>query len=160
MGLTVAIAVVVADQVTKWAILGAFRPAGVEATPFAPTAQLQVLPILDFALVWNRGVSFGLANTGGTWNAVGFAALSGVIALTLLVWMARARRIMLGIALGLIVGGAVGNLVDRLRIGAVVDFIYVHIGAFDWFPAFNLADSAITVGAALLVIDSLFVARD
>ncbi len=67
---------------------------------------------------------------------------------------------MLGLALGLIVGGAVGNLADRLRFGAVVDFLYVHVGGFDWWPAFNLADSVIAVGAVLLAIDSLFGGRE
>jgi signal peptidase II len=159
-GLACLAVVIGVDQVSKALILDAFRPPGVESTPFVATGQLHVLPILDFALVWNRGVSFGVANTGGAWNALVFAAISAVIALVLLVWMARAKRDLLGISLGLITGGAVGNLMDRLRIGAVVDFIYVHIGAFDWFPAFNVADSSITVGAAALVIDSLFVARD
>jgi signal peptidase II len=63
-------------------------------------------------------------------------------------------------ALGLVVGGAIGNVIDRLRYGAVVDFLYVHIGAFDWWPVFNVADSAICVAAALLIFDSLFGGHD
>jgi signal peptidase II len=160
LGLVVAIVVLVGDQLAKWAILAAFRPPGIEVTPFAAAAPIQVLPILDFELVWNRGVSFGLGNTQGGWNMLIFAALSTVIALVLLVWMARAQRVVLILALGFVVGGALGNLVDRLRFGAVVDFIYIHVGAFDWFPAFNVADSAITAGAVLLAIDSLFNGRD
>jgi len=160
LGLIVALAIVVADQASKWAILAAFRPAGVEATPFAATGSMSILPVLDFSLVWNRGVSFGVGNTGGAWNVIVFAALSAVIAVVLLIWMARSQRALLVVALGLVVGGAVGNLIDRLRFGAVVDFVYVHIGAFDWFPAFNTADAAISVGAVLLAIDSLFGGRD
>jgi signal peptidase II len=159
-GAILAVIVVIADQASKWAILAAFRPPGVTATPFSAAAPMQLLPILDFELVWNRGISFGVANNNGGWNVIVFAALSAIIALVLLFWLARAQRAFLAAALGLVVGGAAGNMVDRLRFGAVVDFIYVHIGAFDWFPAFNLADSSITVGAVLLGIDSLFAGRE
>ena len=161
LGLALAAFVIIADQIAKWAILAAFRPPGETATPFVPAGpSLHVLPVLDFALVWNRGVSFGVANTQGGWNAIVFALLSAVVAVVLIGWLARVKRLLLALALGFIIGGAIGNLIDRLRIGAVVDFIYVHVGGFDWFPAFNLADSSITVGAVLLVIDSLFGARD
>ena len=160
LGVILVVIVVVADQASKWAILNAFRLPGEAGTPFVGSGPIQVLPFLDFELVWNRGVSFGVGNTDGPWNVLVFALLSVIIALVLLVWMARTQRILLAAALGLVVGGAVGNVVDRLRFGAVVDFLYVHVGAFDWFPAFNTADSAITVGAALLAIDSLFGGRD
>jgi signal peptidase II len=156
LGLGVAALVFVADQASKWAILGAMRPPGVTETPFVGTGVISALPILDFVLVWNRGVSFGLGNTGSIWSTIGFAAVAVVVAAFLLVWMARTPKVLLALALGLIVGGAIGNLLDRLRFGAVVDFVYVHIGGFDWWPAFNLADSAITVGAIILAIDSLF----
>ena len=160
LGLAIAILVLVADQATKWAILDAMRPAGEMATPFAAAAPMRVLPILDLALVWNRGISFGVGNTGSGWNVIVFAALAIAIGAVLLGWMTRAKRAPLVLALGFVVGGAAGNLVDRLRFGAVVDFVYVHVGAFDWFPAFNLADSSITIGAVLLAIDSLFGGRD
>ena len=160
LGVALAVVIVVADQLSKWAILAAFRPPGETATPFVAQSSMSVLPVLDFSLVWNRGISFGVGNTAGGWNAIVFAVLSVIIAVALLIWMARAQRVSLVLALGLVIGGAGGNVIDRLCFGAVVDFIYVHIGAFDWFPAFNLADSAITVGAVLLGIDSLFAARD
>src|SRR5579871_6300476 len=146
-GLWLAILVLVADQVSKWAILAAFRPPGETTTPFVGTSPVSVLPILDFELVWNRGISFGVGNTQSGWNVIVFAAIAIVIGVVLVGWMARAKKLILALALGFVVGGAAGNLVDRLRFGAVIDFIYVHIGAFDWFPAFNVADSAITVGA-------------
>lgn len=160
LGLVVAALVLAADQASKWSILAAMRPAGETNTPFAGMGPVHVAPILDFVLVWNRGVSFGVGNTASIWSTVGFAAVAVAIVLVLLVWMARTGRALLGLALGLIVGGAAGNLADRLRFGAVVDFLYVHIGGFDWWPAFNVADSAIAVGAVLLAIDSLFGGRE
>ena len=76
--------------------------------------------------------------------------------MVLVIWLARADRRLIGVAIGLIVGGALGNLVDRVRYGAVADFLDVHAWGYHW-PAFNAADSAITVGAVTLVLDSLFV---
>jgi signal peptidase II len=159
-GLAVALVVVLADQATKWGILALFRPPGVEQTPFAAAGRLTVLPILDFVLTWNRGVSFGLGNNAGAYNALLFTLLSLAIAAFLVVWMARTSHRLVLASLGLVVGGAIGNAIDRLHYGAVVDFIYVHIGSFDWWPAMNLADWAISVGAALLVFDSLYAKRD
>jgi signal peptidase II len=159
-GLTIAALVALIDQAAKWSILASFRPPGVDTTPFSAANRVVVLPILDFVLTWNRGVSFGVGNNGGAYNALFFAGLSVVIAAVLVGWMAKARSRLVLLALGLVVGGAVGNAIDRLRFGAVVDFIYVHVGAFNWWPAMNLADWAISVGAALLVFDSLYAKRD
>lgn len=155
-GLLIALVVAALDQASKWKILAVFRPPGVTATPFQATGPMTVAPVLDFTLTWNRGISFGVGNTSGPWNTILFGAVAVIVAALLIVWMSRARSRLLLLALGLVVGGAAGNLVDRLHYGAVVDFLYVHVGAFDWWPAFNLADSAICVGAALLVMDSLF----
>ncbi len=160
LGLGLAVLTVVADQVSKWAILDAMRPPGVTDTPFDTTTMIPVLPVLDFGLVWNRGVSFGLGNSGSTLNTIGFAAIAIIVAAVLVVWMSRTPKVLLAIALGLIVGGAIGNLLDRLRFGAVTDFLYFHVPGFTWFPLFNVADSAITVGAVLLAIDSLFGASE
>ena len=156
LALGTAAAIFIADQASKWAILGAMRPPGESATPFVAKGGIAVLPVLDFILVWNHGISFGVGNTASIWSTVGFAVVAIVVAALLLVWMARTRKALLGLALGLVFGGAVGNLLDRFRFGAVVDFLYVHIGSFDWWPVFNVADSAISVGAVLLAINSLF----
>jgi signal peptidase II len=156
LGLGIAAVIFVADQISKWAILGMMRPPGETATPFVGKGMVAVLPVLDFGLVWNHGVSWGVGNVNSIWSTVGFAAIAIIVAAFLLAWMARTTKPLLALALGLVFGGAVGNLLDRFRFGAVVDFIYVHVGAFDWFPLFNVADSAITVGAVLLAIDSLF----
>ncbi|OIR07927.1 lipoprotein signal peptidase [mine drainage metagenome] len=159
LGLPAALAVVAADQISKAAILSLMRPAGVTATPFQTYAHVKAGPILDLVLSWNSGVSFGLGNTHGTWNVLAFSALAAAISAMLLGWMMTTPGRLVRLALGLVLGGALGNVADRLHYGAVVDFLYVHIGAFDWWPAFNLADSAICVGAALLMYDSLFASR-
>ncbi|HIJ38833.1 MAG TPA: signal peptidase II [Rhodospirillaceae bacterium] len=155
-GLGIALLAAVLDQVSKLMILAHFRPPDLLETPFASGERVVVLPILDFVLSWNSGVSFGFGNTHGPYNALIFTALALVISGFLVQWMGRAERWTALLAMGLVVGGAAGNVLDRLRFGAVVDFLYVHIGAFDWWPAFNLADSAICIGAGLLMFDSLF----
>ncbi|MTJ79870.1 MAG: signal peptidase II [Telmatospirillum sp.] len=159
-GLLIALVAAVCDQVSKAGILSSFRPEGVTETPFLVSTRVTVLPILDFVLTWNRGVSFGLGNSDGAYNVLLFTGLALVIGCFLIVWMARTSEWLVLVSLGLVVGGAVGNVIDRLRFGAVVDFLYVHIGAFNWWPVFNVADSAVCVGAALLVFDSLFAKRD
>ena len=159
-GLVIAIVVALLDQVSKWSILAAFRPEGVVGTPFSSAMRVPVLPVLDFVLTWNRGVSFGMGNNGGGYNVLFFTGLAVIIGAFLISWMAKTGDRLVLVALGLVVGGALGNVVDRLRFGAVVDFLYVHVGAFDWWPVFNVADSAVCIGAGLLVFDSLFAKRD
>ena len=104
---------------------------------------------------WNRGVSFGMFNTASPYNAWVLSAIALGIVAALAVWLRRAGRPFLAAAIGLVMGGALGNVVDRLRFGAVFDFLDLHAVGYHW-PAFNVADSAITVGAVLLVVDSLF----
>ena len=118
------------------------------------------LPAGSHWWIWTcvAGVSFGLFNNGATVNSLAFSLLAAVIIGALLAWLWRARSFVLGVAVGLVVGGAIGNVVDRLRLGAVVDFLYFHLGAVDW-PAFNVADSAICVGVALMLIDGLLAGR-
>lgn len=159
-GLIIAIAVAMLDQLSKWSILGVFRPQGVTGAPFSSMLRIDVLPFLDFVLTWNRGVSFGMGNAGGDYNVLVFSGLAVVIGVFLIAWMAKTTDRLVLLSLGLVVGGAIGNVVDRLRFGAVVDFLYVHVGAFDWWPVFNVADSAVCIGAGLLAFDSLFAKRD
>lgn len=116
-----------------------------------------VLPSFNLTLLYNRGAAFSFLNEAGGWQRWFFVAVSLLASLALLIWLHRLRdhQWRLALALSLVLGGAVGNLIDRLWLGHVVDFIQVYYG--DWyFPAFNIADSAITVGAVLLVWDSLF----
>jgi len=159
LGLGVAALVAGLDQLSKWWIVERlFRPAGVTETPFFTPGRVHVAPFFDLVMAWNRGVSFGMFNNSGQWNWLLLSVLSAAIVAFLVVWMKRANSRLVAAALGLVVGGAVGNVIDRLRFMAVADFLDFHYYDMHW-PAFNLADSAITVGAILLVLDSLFAAR-
>lgn len=133
------------DQITKWWIV---------TVVMSPPRRIPVLPFFDLVYVQNKGASFGIfANAPGwaSWALVVFAIL---ISAALLIWMWRVNDRMLAIALGLVAGGAIGNVIDRLRFGAVVDFLDFHAMGWHW-PAFNLADTAITAGVVLLILDSL-----
>ncbi len=144
LGLAVAAGVVAADQLVKWWAISALEglPRGVE-----------VLPFFNLVLVWNRGVSFGLLG-GAAVPPWLLGAFAGLVAVGLTVWLARVSGRWLALGIGLVIGGAVGNIIDRLRLGAVADFLDFHLGVHHW-PAFNVADAAISVGLAVLVIDSL-----
>lgn len=148
-GLGVAIAVVALDQALKaWALKLVFDPPRV----------LEVTPFFNLAPAWNRGVSFGLLAHDSPWAPWLLAALAFAVMLFLLRWLSRAESTWVAIALGLVLGGAVGNAIDRIRFGAVVDFLDFH--ALGWhFWAFNLADSAITIGAAGLLLTALWAER-
>jgi signal peptidase II len=119
---------------------------------------VEVTPFFDLVLVWNRGVSFGMLTGGGGVPPWALVALAGAIGLFLLAWLWRETRAPARLALWLVIAGAVGNVVDRLRFGAVVDFLDFHVNGYHW-PAFNVADSAIVVGAGLLLLDSLFLRK-
>ena len=108
---------------------------------------------LNLVLVWNRGVSFGLFESNDLrWFLISFTTLISVL---LLIWLVRVKSYLLAVGLGLVIGGAVGNLSDRLWHGAVVDFVDFHL--YDWhWPAFNVADSAICIGVGFLLWDSFF----
>ncbi len=146
LGLGLAGLTLFVDQLSKWWILDAVM---------LPPRTIEVTSFFNLVLVWNRGISFGLFNQPGGWNAVILSALALAIVVILLVWMARSQHRLTALALGLIVGGAIGNVIDRLRFGAVVDFLDVHYAGWHW-PAFNVADSAISAGAVLLIADALF----
>ena len=118
--------------------------------------RLAVNP-LDLVLTCNAGVSFGLFNRTGL-NSLIFSLFAALIIVVLLVWLARVRASFLALAIGLIIGGAIGNVVDRLRFGAVIDFLYFHAGPWYW-PAFNLADSAICLGVAAMLLDGMLLRR-
>jgi signal peptidase II len=151
LGLAVALALLVADQLSKWWILEVARLPEVRHIPL-----LSLGPVgLDLTMVWNRGVTFGLLAGEGPLNHLILAVLAAAIALFLLRWMARAETRLVAAALGAVIGGAVGNIIDRLRFGAVVDFVDVHAWGWHWY-VFNLADAAIVCGVAVLLADALF----
>jgi signal peptidase II len=146
LGLAVALSVVVLDQASKAWILGFF------AERSEPVAVLT--SFFNLVLTGNRGMSFGLFNTNATMNTAIFTVLAAVIVIALVVWLRRAHNPVIRIALGMIIGGAIGNVIDRLMRGAVVDFLDFHIGAWHWY-AFNLADAAICLGVIALLLDGL-----
>lgn len=121
---------------------------------------VELLPVFDLTLLHNTGAAFSFLAGAGGWQRWLFALLAAVVSIVLVVWLKRlkAHETWLAIALALVLGGALGNLYDRVVLGYVVDFISVHYQRY-YFPAFNLADSAITVGAIMLIIDTLWFSR-
>ncbi|MBF0326076.1 signal peptidase II [Magnetospirillum moscoviense] len=159
-GLGLAAIIIILDQLSKyWIVERVMRPEGVTDTPFFSPVRVEILPIFDLVMAWNRGVSFGIFNNGGDWNWLALSVLSVAISAGLVVWLKKAENALVALALGAIIGGALGNVIDRLRWGAVADFLDVHVAGYHW-PAFNVADSAISVGAVLLILDSLFTRRN
>lgn len=142
----IAALVVVADQLTKVAAL----------KYLTRHAELAITPFLNFTLVYNPGAAFGFLSDAGGWQNRFFIGIA-LVACAVIIYMVHRlgpRDRLVAVAFMLILGGAVGNVIDRLVYGFVIDFVDVYYGTWHW-PAFNVADSAITVGAVLLVIDAL-----
>ncbi len=149
-GLGISAVIIALDQLSKWWITDVVMQ---------PPASIPVLPFFNIVLAYNRGVSFGMFAAGsdaGKWMLVGVA---GIITVFLLHWLHKATNRLNIWALGLIIGGAIGNVTDRIAIGAVVDFLDFHAFGYHW-PAFNVADISIFIGAALLIVESLFTRDD
>ncbi|HEX3400557.1 MAG TPA: signal peptidase II [Acetobacteraceae bacterium] len=146
LGLVAGLVVLAADQASKWWILNGIR--------LPEVGQIVLLPVLNLTFVRNTGVTFGLLNGFGQWGSVLLAAVALAVVAALAVWLRRAETRLVAIALGAIAGGAVSNVIDRLRFGWVVDFIHAHLGDWSWY-VFNVADAAIVCGVTALVIDSL-----
>ena len=151
LGLPLALLVLVADQASKWAVLHLLELPAVRNIPLLRLGQGGV----DFSMVWNQGVTFGLLWAEGLWASLALAAAAAAIAVFLLRWMARAETGWVAAALGCVIGGAIGNVIDRLRFGAVVDFIDCHWAGWHWY-VFNVADAAIVGGVGVLIADALF----
>ncbi len=145
-----AVAVIISDQALKYWVLDVFRLPDRSPSPLAGPFWL--------TLVWNKGVSFGVLNIDADWTRWVLSAFSLGVAAALAVWAWRVDRPILALAVGLIIGGAVGNAIDRVRLGAVTDFIDVTRLWFPW--VFNLADSAISVGSVLLIWDLFLAPRN
>ena len=126
---------VAADQASKWALL---EVVGLRENP----RNIRVLPVFDIVMWWNHGTSFSLFRTGEAWGPYVFSIAALAIIVLLVLWLSRIVSPILAAALGAVIGGALGNVVDRLRFGAVADFFYAHLGEYGW-PAFNIADSLI-----------------
>jgi signal peptidase II len=136
--------VIVLDQASKYWILNVYDLPAKGSTP--------ILPFFSLSMVWNRGVSFGLFRADVDLARWGLVVFSLGVAIALGLWARRNDRLLPAVALGLVIGGAIGNLIDRVRFGAVVDFLDFGGLHFPW--VFNVADSGITIGVALLLLDS------
>jgi signal peptidase II len=138
------------DQISKYWLLHIFD--------LARRGTVQVTPFFDLVLAWNIGISFGWFQNDSQLAQTALMAVKVVAVIALCIWMARSRTLLTTLALGLIIGGAVGNAIDRLAYGAVVDFALFHLqiagNTYNWY-VFNLADVAIVAGVAGLLYDSL-----
>jgi signal peptidase II len=146
-GLLIASIVLGVDQISKWWIVGVIMQ---------PPRVIEITPFMNLVMGWNKGISFGVFNSDSDINTWLLPLVAALIVVFLLTWLVRTDRYSIATSLGLIIGGALGNLIDRLRFGAVADFLDFHFHGFHW-PAFNVADASITVGAVILLFDSLFV---
>lgn len=159
--------IVVMDQFSKWFLTEViYRPRlGGETSGLLAWYQnapdrleflrIEVLPFYNLVMVWNEGVSFGMFSGIGEHGPLILLILSLVISFILLIWMLGSEDRAVGLALALVIGGAVGNMIDRARFGAVIDFIDLHVAGYHW-PAFNIADSAIVIGIIFVIVHSLF----
>jgi len=149
-GIIAAIAVLVLDQLTKLWLLYVFD--------IGHRGAVTVTPFFDLVLAWNPGISFGWFQNDSPTAQIVLMLVKAVAVIILAIWMARSRTLLATLALGLIIGGAIGNAIDRFAYGAVVDFALFHVqiggNTFNWY-VFNLADVAIVAGVAALLYDSL-----
>ena len=150
LGLAITAATAVVDQATKlWLIFHA---------DLGGRARVTLTPFLDLVLTWNKGISYGLFPQEGPFGQWALLALKAIAAVLLWIWLARATSRLTAVSLGLIIGGAIGNAIDRLAYGAVADFLLFHITTqsfdFNWY-VFNLADVAIVGGVAGLLYETL-----
>lgn len=143
-GLLLAFFVLVIDQISKWYIFDALATHG---------PVVEILPFFNLVTVWNKGISFGMFHDVdyGKWI---FVVISLVITVVLVIWLTRATLSWTAYAVGMVIGGAIGNVIDRVRFGAVADFLDFHLGGYHW-PAFNIADSAVFIGVAMLCLESV-----
>ena len=144
IGPLLAAVLLVSDQVSKYFVLQTLGDGRI----------VEVTPFFNLLLVWNPGVSFGLFNQGGEAGRWALTGLALVIAAALAVWLTFERRFGTRLAIWAVLAGAIGNVIDRVRFGAVVDFLDVHALGYHW-PAFNVADSAIVLGALTILLTSL-----
>jgi signal peptidase II len=149
-GLIAAGVTLVADQASKLWLLDVFD--------LAHRGTVRVTPFFDLVLAWNIGISFGWLQNDSTAVQLALMAVKALAVVALAIWMVRSRTLMATIGLGIIIGGAVGNAIDRIAYGAVVDFALFHLQigekTFNWY-VFNLADVAIVAGVIALLYDSL-----
>jgi lipoprotein signal peptidase len=148
LGLAAGLAVLGADQASKYWMLEVLR--------LPELGQVALLPVFSLTFVQNRGITFGLFSAEGAAGGIVLAAVALAVVVALGVWLRRAERRLVAVSLGAVAGGAIGNVIDRLRFGFVVDFLHVHTPAMGWsWYVFNVADAAIVCGVAALVLDGM-----
>lgn len=145
-GVLAALFTIAIDQLQKWHML--------EVVRIAERGPIEVTSFFNFVMVWNKGISFGMFSNHDGEGAMFLIGLALVITGAMAVWLWRCHDRFIAIGIGLVIGGALGNVIDRVRFGAVADFFDVHLYGFHW-PAFNIADSAIFIGVAILMLDGL-----
>ncbi len=145
-GLLAALLVLLADQGSKWWVLNVLH--------LRTVGEIPLLPVFSLRFVQNQGVTFGLFQQSGAWEPWLLAAVALAVVAVLAVWLRRAESLPVALSLGAIAGGAVGNVIDRVRFGAVVDFLHAHAFGYSWY-VFNMADAAIVCGVGVLVLDGL-----
>lgn len=150
LGLATALALFLLDQVIKWAITG---PLGLRSLGDVR----EIMPIFNLRFVPNYGISLGLLTADSNASRWALVAMTGAIALAVGFWMTRERNPVDQVALGCVLGGALGNILDRVRFGYVVDFADLHFGEWRPFLVFNVADAAITIGVLVLLARALLV---
>lgn len=143
-GIIVILIIIALDQISKDAALDFTRI----------SLKVEINKYLNFVHVWNKGISFGLFNQFKNSSYI-FLSISSIITFILIFWLMQSGKFATYFPLSLVIGGAISNIIDRIRHGAVVDFIELHIETYFW-PAFNLADSFICIGVFFLIIDSVF----
>ena len=146
LALAAAATILLADQASKWWVL--------EVLDLPARGQVAVAPFLNLTMVWNQGVTFGLLRMDNAWGPPRLAGIARAVVALLAGWVLRAENRPTALALGAVAGGAVGNVIDRLRFGAVVDFLHAHAWGWSWY-VFNVADAAIVCGVAALLLDGL-----
>lgn len=171
LGASLALDVILFDQIAKWAVVEQIlRPATHAGEPRGildwaltfpmerlPPARIELTSFFNLVMVWNQGVSFGMFGDGMA-GPLAFVGVALGICAIFMVWLIKSESWTEAIACGLVIGGAIGNIIDRIRFGAVADFLDFHIGDLHW-PAFNIADACIACGIGLILIDALFLSR-
>ena len=143
-GLLLALIIFISDQLVKWYMLDIIN---IDERP-----PIVVAPFFKLVMVWNRGVSFGMFNDLAHSHLL-FSGIAIIVSCLLVIWLMKATHILTVVGVAAIIGGAMGNMIDRLRFEAVADFFYFHIADYYW-PAFNIADAAICIGAGCIILES------
>ncbi len=146
LAVIIAAAVIGLDQAAKWWVV---------EVVMQPPRMIEITDFLNLVITWNHGISFGMFTGEAQLMPIILVVVALAVVVVLVMWLLRAEHSATTVWLSLVIGGALGNVLDRIRVGAVADFIDVHVGAWHW-PAFNVADSAISIGVCLILIDGLF----